>query len=41
MEKIKFMSEDMQEEAFYVLEQTTENAVNYLLVAVSEVDGAQ
>lgn len=41
MEKIKFMSEDMQEEAFYVLEQTTINAVNYLLVADSEEDEAQ
>ena len=41
MEKIKFMSEDMQEEAFYVLEQTTVNAVNYLLVADSEEDEAQ
>ena len=40
-EKIKFMSEDMQEEAFYVLEQTTVNAVNYLLVADSEEDEAQ
>ena len=41
MEKIKFMSEDMQEEAFYVLEQTTVNAVNYLLVADSAEDEAQ
>ena len=41
MEKIKFRSEDMQEEAFYVLEQTTVNAVNYLLVADSEEDEAQ
>lgn len=41
MEKIKFMSEDMQEEAFYVLEQTTVNAMNYLLVADSEEDEAQ
>ena len=41
MEKMKFMSEDMQEEAFYVLEQTTVNAVNYLLVADSEEDEAQ
>ena len=41
MEKIKFMSEDMQEEAFYVLEQTTVNAVNYLLVVDSEEDEAQ
>lgn len=41
MEKIKFMSDDMQEIEFFVLEQTTVNAVNYILVADSEDDEAE
>ena len=41
MEKIKFMSDDMQETEFFVLEQTTVNAVNYILVADSEDDEAE
>ena len=30
MEKIKFMSEEMQETDFYVLEQTKVNGVSYI-----------
>lgn len=36
MEKIKFMSEEMQETDFYVLEQTKVNGVSYILVTDSE-----
>ena len=38
MEKIKFMSEEMQETDFYVLEQTR---VSYILVTDSEEDDAE
>ncbi len=41
MEKIKFMSEDMQETDFYVLEQTKVNGVSYILVTDSEEDDAE
>lgn len=42
MEKIKFMSEEMQEEAeFFVLEQTKLNGVSYILVTDSEDDDAE
>lgn len=42
MEKITFMSEEMQEEAeFYVLEQTKLNGVSYILVTDSEEDEAE
>lgn len=41
MEKIKFMSEDMQELEFFVLEQTTVNGVDYILVTDSEKDDAE
>ena len=41
MEKIKFMSEEMQETDFYVLEQTKVNAVSYILVTDSEEDDAE
>nr|WP_296264060.1 DUF1292 domain-containing protein [uncultured Merdimonas sp.] len=41
MEKIKFMSEEMQEVEFFVLEQTMVNGMNYILVADSEDDEAQ
>lgn len=42
MEKITFMSEEMQEEAgFYVLEQTKLNGVSYILVTDSEEDDAE
>lgn len=42
MEKIKFMSEEMQEEAeFFVLEQTKVNGVSYILVTDSEEDDAE
>ena len=40
MEKIKFMSEEMQETDFYVLEQTKVNGVSYILVTDSEEDDA-
>lgn len=36
MEKIKFMSEDMQEIDFFVLEQTKLNGVSYILVTDCE-----
>ena len=37
MEKIKFMSEEMQEEVdFFVLEQTKVNGISYILVTDSE-----
>ena len=36
MEKIKFMSEEMQEEVdFFVLEQTKVNGISYILVTDS------
>ena len=42
MEKIKFMSEEMQEEVdFFVLEQTKVNGISYILVAESEDDDAE
>lgn len=41
MEKIKFMSEEMQETDFYVLEQTKVNGVSYILVTDSEEDDAE
>ena len=41
MEKIKIMSEEMQETDFYVLEQTKVNGVSYILVTDSEEDDAE
>ena len=41
MEKIKFMSEEMQEVDFFVLEQTKVNGVSYILVTDSEEDDAE
>lgn len=42
MERIKFMSEEMQEEVeFFVLEQTKINSVSYILVTDSEEDDAE
>ena len=42
MEKIKFMSEEMNEEVdFYVLEQTKVGGVSYLLVTDTEDEDAQ
>lgn len=41
MEKIKFMSEEMQETDFYVLEQTKVNGVSYILVTDSEEADAE
>ena len=41
MEKIKFMTEEMQETDFYVLEQTKVNGVSYILVTDSEEDDAE
>ncbi len=41
MEKITFVSEEMQEEDFYVLEQTRLNGVSYILVTDSEEDDAE
>lgn len=41
MEKIKFMSEEMQETDFYALEQTKVNGVSYILVTDSEEDDAE
>ena len=42
MEKIKFMSEEMNEEVdFYVLEQTKVGGVSYILVTDSEDDAAE
>ena len=41
MEKIKCMSEEMQETDFYVLEQTKVNGVSYILVTDSEEDDAE
>ena len=42
MEKIKFMSEELQEEVeFFVLEQTRVSGVSYILVTDSEDDDAE
>lgn len=41
MEKITFMSEDMQKVEFFVLEQTKINGVSYILVADSEEGDAE
>lgn len=42
MEKIKFMSEEMQEEVdFFVLGQTKVNGISYILVTDSEEDDAE
>lgn len=41
MGKIKFMSEQMQETDFFVLEQTKLNGVSYILVTDSEEDDAE
>ncbi len=41
MEKIKFMSDQMQETDFFVLEQTKLNGVSYILVTDSEEDDAE
>ena len=42
MEKIKFISEEIQEEIyFFVLEQTKVNGVSYILVTDSEDDEAE
>lgn len=41
MEKIKFMSDEMQEADFFVLEQTKVNGVSYILVTDSEEDDAE
>ena len=42
MEKIKFMSEEMNEEVdFYVLEQTKVGGVSYILVTDSEEDDVE
>ena len=38
MEKIKFMSDEMQEIEFFVLEQTKVNGISYILVTDSEKD---
>ena len=41
MEKIRFVSEDLQETDFFVLEQTKVNGVSYILVTDSEEDDAE
>lgn len=42
MEKIKFMSEEIQKEIeFFVLEQTKINGISYILVTDSEEDDAE
>ena len=41
MEKINFMSEEMQEVEFYVLEQTKVNGMSYILVTDSEEGDAE
>ena len=42
MEKIRFTSDELQEEAeFFVLEQTKLNGVSYILVTDSEEDDAE
>ena len=41
MEKIKFMSDEMQEIEFFVLEQTKVNGMSYILVTDSEEGDAE
>lgn len=41
MEKITFTSEEMQEEEFYVLEQTRIKGISYILVTDSKEDDAE
>lgn len=41
MEKIRFVSEDLQETEFFVLEQTRLKGVSYILVTDSEEDDAE
>ena len=41
MEKIRFVSEDLQETDFFVPEQTKVNGVSYILVTDSEEDDAE
>lgn len=41
MEKVKFVSDDMEEIEFFVLEQTKVNGKSYILVTDSEEDDAQ
>ena len=41
MEKIKFMSEEMQEVEFFILEQTKVNGMSYILVTDSEEGDAE
>ena len=41
MEKIKFMSDEMQEIEFFVLEQTKVNGMSYILVTESEEGDAE
>ena len=41
MEKIKFVSEEMQEVEFFVLEQTKVNGISYILVTDSEDGDAE
>lgn len=41
MEKIKFVSEEMQEIEFFVLEQTKINGISYILVTDSEEGDAE
>ena len=41
MEKIKFVSDEMQEVEFFVLEQTKVNGMSYILVTDSEDDDAE
>ena len=41
MEKITFTSDEMQEEEFYVLEQTKISGVSYILVTDSKEDDAE
>jgi len=41
MEKIKFVSDEMQEVEFFVLEQTKVNGISYILVTDSEEGDAE
>ena len=41
MEKIRFISDEMQEVEFYVLEQTKVNGMSYILVTDSEEGDAE
>ena len=41
MEKIRFMSDEMQEVEFFVLEQTKVNGMSYILVTDSEEGDAE